>query len=184
MGIGDEMATATARLAHLAQELANPRTPRGISTRPRNRDPEPLPPIDLEIIDYVAAVVSEVAAYTRAVTPAAGPIPTTDAGIYDWMHEHTAHRLGAEQQMTRDAMIIRHGLEHALIGRDRDETVIRREQCPRCACWSLFWRATDERAGCANGRCLDELGQPSVWTLKQIAEHRLAAQNARSRTAT
>ncbi|CAM5493301.1 MULTISPECIES: hypothetical protein [Streptomyces] len=173
----DETGTAKARLRLLRQEFTTPRAHRdpGPRTAPTSR-----PPADLGIIDHMAAAVREVIDHTRAVAPTAGPAPT-DAAVYDWMQEHTAH-LGAEQQTARDAMVIRHSFEHALAAGDAD--IIRWETCPRCACWGLFWQTPTTRAACANSKCVDAKGRPSVWTLAQLAEHRAAAQTARSRTAT
>jgi hypothetical protein len=181
MGMGDETATARARLRLLKTEYATPglRQP-GPRTRSAPQ-PRPSTPADLGIIDHVAQTVREIVTHTYAVAPDAGPAPADDAAKYDWMRQHTSN-LAAEQQMARDAMLARHSLEHALAA--GDETVIRREACPRCRCWGLFWRAAGQRAFCANSTCTDPSGRPSVWTLRQLAENRVAAQNARSVAAT
>jgi len=181
MGTGDETATARARLRLLKQEYATPglRQP-----GPRTRSaphPPPSAPADLAIIDHVRQAAREIVTYTQSVAPDAGPAPADDADKYEWCRRETAS-LAPQQRMVRDAMLIRHGLEHALEA--GDEAVIRQEACPRCRCWGLFWRAVQQVAFCANATCTDRRGRPSLWTLRQIAEARVVARNARSVAAT
>ncbi|WP_448333531.1 hypothetical protein [Streptomyces sp. DSM 41534] len=176
----DETATAAARLRLLRDNARAPITP-STGPRSRTRGSESRPPIDVAIIDHIAATYREVIAHTREIAPDAGPAPADEAAAYEWMAANTPH-LTAEQQQTRDAMLLGHSLKHALaLG---DETVIRRIPCPQCACWSLFWRHTTRVAACVNRHCRDKRGRPSTWVLQQLAEHRVAAKIARSRTAT
>lgn len=181
MGIGDETATATARLRLLKQEYATPglRQP-GPRTRSAPQ-PRPSEPADLGIIDHVRQAVQEIVAHTRAVAPDAGPAPADDAATYEWMRRETAN-LAPEQQMTRDAMLMRHSLQHAIAAGDED--AVRWEACPRCDCWGLLWRSEHQRVFCANSTCTDRRRRPSVWTLRQLAEDLVAAQNAMSAAAT
>lgn len=177
----DETATARARLRLLKTEYAAPglRQP-GPRTRSAPQ-PRPSTPADLSFVDYVAKAAREIVTHTQAVAPDAGPPPADDAAKYEWMRRETSH-LAVEQQMVRDAMLIRHSLEHALEAGDED--VVRWEPCPRCDCWGLFWRDDQQRVFCANSTCADRRGWPSVWTLSQLAEDLVVARNARSVAAT
>ena len=176
----DETATAAARLRLLRAGTHAPPSP-GPGPRSRNRTSESRPPVDVAVIDHIAATYREVIAHTREIAPAAGPAPADEAAAYEWLAANTPH-VSAEQQQARDAMILRHSLEHALaLG---DKAVIRRIPCPACHCWSLFWRRTSHVAVCVNRDCRDRHGQPSTWVLRQLAADRVAAKVARSRTAT
>ncbi|MFH8813084.1 hypothetical protein ACH4GZ_38795 [Streptomyces hygroscopicus] len=132
-------------------------------------------------MDHIAATYREVIAETRAVAPDAGPAPADEAAVYEWMAASTTH-LSAEQQLARDAMVLKQSLKHAIaLG---DVAVLRRVSCPRCACWSLFWRKEDRRVACFNRRCRDRHGLPSTWVLQQLALHQVTMKAARSRAAT
>ncbi|MFJ1993030.1 hypothetical protein [Streptomyces asiaticus] len=181
MGDGEDRNTAAARLRLLRDEFTTPVVRRDLSPPSRSPHGPPPAPANLDILDYMAACRDEVIEHTRTTAPAAGPAPTEPAAVYEWMHQHTAH-LAPEQRMVRDAMVLRQGLEHALAMGDED--AIRWEACPRCACWGLFWREEEKRVFCANSKCEDRRGQPSMWTLAQLAERSVAARNTRSRTAT
>jgi hypothetical protein len=181
MGIGDETSTATARLRLLRQEYATPglRQP-GPRTRSAPQ-PRPSEPADLGIIDHVAQAGREIVARTRELVPDAGPAPADDADKYEWMRRKTSN-LAPEQLMTRDAMLMHHSLKHAIAAGDED--AVRWEACPLCDCWSLFWQRDYQRVYCANSECTDRWGQPSMWTLDQLAESLVAVENARSVAAT
>ena len=179
MGTGDDRATTKARLRLLRQELTT--TP-GAPREPGRRAPEGRPPVDVAIIDYLVEARREVVAHTRAVAPTAGPVPADETAVYDWAYQHTG-QAPAQQRLILDAMVIRHGLKHALEA--GDESVIRQEPCPGCNCWSLFWMRETRRAVCWNRNCPAAHGpRRSEWTLTQVAEHRAMAQNARSVAAT
>ncbi|NUP35753.1 MAG: hypothetical protein HOY76_01700 [Streptomyces sp.] len=137
--------------------------------------------MDLGVLDHVIKSVREVTTHTRAAAPNAEPPPAAAADIYQWMIEATPH-LDVERKMIRDAMIYRQGLEHAL--EMNDEDVVGLEPCPSCACWGLFWQSDHQKAMCANRRCNDRLGQPSMWTLQQLARHHVARKYADRKTAT
>lgn len=175
-----DAAVARARLRLLTAEFTTPTSSRRTHGR-RAPTPAPREPVNLEILDHVTKSAREIVDYTRQAVPEASPPPATAEDIYNWMVRLTPH-LDVERQMARDAIIHRQSLEHALAMGDKD--VIRRETCPSCCCWSLFWRRGEEQAACVNRHCTDQLGRPSLWTLKQIAEHRVAAKYAARKTAT
>ena len=179
MGTGDDRATTKGRL-RLLREPTTPGAPRNTSRRAPS--PNPRPPVDLAVLDYIAEARWEVVTTTHAVAPTAGPAPADEAAVYDWMYEHTG-QAEAQQRLILDAMVIRHGLKHALKAGDVD--AVRWEACPGCNCWSLFWMRETRRAVCWNRNCPAAPGpRRSEWTLAQVAEHRAAAQNARSVAAT
>ncbi|MGY0065148.1 hypothetical protein ACWY4P_53505 (plasmid) [Streptomyces sp. LZ34] len=175
-----DAAVARARLRLLAAEFTTPRTTR---RAPGRRAPTPTPHelINLDILDHLTKSTREIVEYTREVVPDASPPPTVAGGIYGWMVKLTPH-VDIKRQMTRDAIIHRQSLEHALVMGDKD--VIRYEECPGCTCWSLFWRRDEDQAACVNRYCAERLGRPSLWTLQQIAEHYVAEKYAARKHAT
>ncbi|MGV2914643.1 hypothetical protein [Streptomyces alfalfae] len=141
----------------------------------------PRAPVDLGTVDYMARQVQEIVDYTKASAPNAPRPPAEAPDVYRWMGESTAHFQG-EQQQTRDAIVYRQVLEHAL--QMGDESVIRRHPCPDCGCWGLFWRPASQRAACINRHCAGP-GQPShTFTLAQIAHRHIASRETTARRAT
>ncbi|MGW5690297.1 hypothetical protein ACWEWX_04805 [Streptomyces asiaticus] len=181
MGDGDKD-TAAARLRLLQEATApgiTPRRPTGTRRTPPGSPPGA--PIDLGMLDYMAACRNELVTHTRTQAPTAGAAPADTADLYEWMYQQTAH-LAAEKQLVRDAMVIRQSLEHAIAAGDED--AVRYETCPACNCWSLLWKQARRAALCANRRCTDDNGLPHWWRLNQIAEHHVMAESSRSRAAT
>jgi hypothetical protein len=184
--IGDTMGgdsystTAARRLRTLqAEHLTPARRPSDGMSRPTRVHASA--PIDLDVLDYIEAAAHEVIAHTRTAVPAAGPAPQGIDEVYAWAERATSH-LEAERQQIRDALMVRQGLEHAL--RAGNESVIRREPCPRCACWGLFWSRHAQVATCVNKRCTMKGGRASRWSLQQLAEHHVARKAAALRNAT
>lgn len=131
------------------------------------------PPLNLGIIDHVDRCVAEVIRHARADAPDAGPVPAEAARVYDWWRASTPE-LADERLAVREAIIYRQGLEHAIAMGNIQ--VVRPHTCPRCGCWGVFWRRTDQVAVCVNTRCHDEHGMASTWTLAALAEHHIQAQ--------
>lgn len=184
MGDGEYRETAAARLKLLRQEFTTPTR----RSQPARRVPSsgpPSAPVNLAIIDHMAACRHEVITHTRAAAPDASPAPDKAPDVYEWAYQETAH-LAAEQQITRDAMVLRQSWEHAIAMGDGDEVhaIVRRESCPACRCWTLFWRPARHAAVCANQNCADADGLPVVLELNQIALAYVTARNARSSAAT
>jgi hypothetical protein len=177
MGIGDD--TAARRLRLLAAEVAEP-VARASGARVAVT-PVSSPPLNLGIIDHMAASVAEVVAHVRESVPEAAPRPAEDAGVYQWWREGTAHLDEATQQ-AREAIIYRQSLEHAIARGDHD--VVRPHPCPACGCWGLFWDRERRLAACVNRYCMDEMGLSHSWTLAQLAHHRVAAETKLKKSAT
>lgn len=172
--------TAASRLRALHTEHLAP------ATRPSNGMPRPTTvhpgvPIDLDVLDYIEAAAHEVVAHTHTVVPTAGPAPHDLDAVYAWAEKATAH-LDVERQQMRDALMVRQGFEHAL--RVGNDIVIRREPCPSCSCWGLFWNRATRTANCVNRRCTTKTGRASRWTLQQLAERHVARHTATLRNAT
>ena len=130
-------------------------------------------PYPAQIVEQIDRSVAEVAAHTRTVNPAAGPLPARVEAVYDWYREHTANAPAAEQQR-RDTILYRQGLEHAIaMG---DTKVIRPHRCPGCRTFGLMWIAEAQRAVCTNSRCTTKTGLSSSWTLAKLAYEHVAAQ--------
>jgi hypothetical protein len=85
--------------------------------------------MNLGMLDYIDASVTEVVQHTRTVNPDAGPLPAHVADVYDWCRQHTEHAPDIDQQRSR-ALEIRHRLEHAV--RAGDARVVRPIRCPAC----------------------------------------------------
>ncbi|WP_329126206.1 hypothetical protein [Streptomyces sp. NBC_01353] len=179
MSAGDDDYTPASRLRLLQAEFLQPG--RGQHHERAAKADTPSVPIRIAIYDHIRAAVDEVTEHTRAVAPDAGPRPERADMVYDWMREHTAH-LDAERQRAREALIYRHGLEHALaMGESK---VIRRQACPGCGTWGLFWRRDREAAVCVNRFCADDDGVSRTWTLAQIADDHIARKESSARRAT
>jgi hypothetical protein len=176
--IGRAASTATARLRLLQGEIgqlrARPQEPSG-----RTRNPHPAGPLPVGLVDAMCAAREEAVTHTRAANPDAGPPPASQTAIYAWMDRSTA-RLDAEKRSAAQALIYRHGLEHALSAHDFD--VVRPETCPACGCYSLFWQPDLRRAVCAVTDCLTPAGRPSTWTLAQLAAAAVEKSPARAAT--
>ena len=167
------------RLRLLETEFITPQ-PHPADPGPRTRAVYPSTPIRPGVLDHAAASVDEIITHTRAEAPRASPAPRTGS-VYEWAVENTRH-LDPQRQRTRDALIYRQSLEHALMM--GDDLVIRRHSCPGCGCWGLFWRAEAQSAGCVNRRCTDKHGRPSTWSLQKLAERHVSAVNTARRNAT
>ena len=172
--------TAARRLRTLHDELLEP--PR----RPTDGMPRPTAvtapaPINLDALDYIEAAAHEVIARTYTAVPTAGPAPRTPEAVYAWAEQATAH-LDAERRKQHEALVVRQGFEHAI--RAGNEAVVRREPCPRCYCWGLFWSHHAKIATCVNKRCATKTGRASRWTLQQLAEHHVARKAAALQDAT
>lgn len=181
MGLGEaDAATAASRLQLLEQEFTTPRRHPG-DTGARTRPTHAPAPLDLGILDHMQAAVAEVVTHTRAAAPHAAPPPARAAAVYDWMRQHTAH-LAPERQDAAAAIVYRQSLEHALaMG---DESVVRRQPCPDCGCWGLFWRPAARRAACVNRHCADEDGRARTFTLAHLAQQHIATRETAARRAT
>lgn len=184
MGDGDKD-TAAARLRLLQESTAPGSTPRRPPPARRTPPSSPSTPIDLGMLDYMAACRNELVTHTRTAAPGAGAAPADTADLYEWMYQETAH-LAAEKQLVRDAMVLRQSWEHCFAMNDHDEVhaVVRRESCPACRCWTMFWRPARRAAICTNQNCADADGLPVVLELNQIALAYVTARNARSSAAT
>ena len=181
MGEQDQDAsTARARLRLLAAEFT---TPARNQSGPRRPTPaaQALAPIDLGVLDQVTKAQREITDHTRAAVPDASPPPAVTADIYGWAYKTTSH-LDVAHRMARDAMIYRQSLEHALLM--GDSMAVRKEPCPDCSCWSLFWQPVTGKVTCVNRRCTERLGHPATWTLRELAQRHVAAKYAARRSAT
>ncbi|ACX71091.1 malonate decarboxylase gamma subunit [Streptomyces phage ZL12] len=128
-------------------------------------------PVNLGVLDYMAAAVTEVIQHTRAAAPTAEPYNGPLPGLYEWSRENTAS-LDAGRQQARETLIYRQGLEHAIeMG---DTTVVRKHPCPACGCWGLMWRPAVNQAACPNRYCIDDDGLSHAWPLKTLAHHHVA----------
>jgi hypothetical protein len=140
-------------------------------------------PINTGIVEHMQAAVAEIITHTQAAAPDAGPAPTDNTAVYEWMRDHT-RTLDEHRRLAAEAIVYRQTLEHAIaLG---DHTVVHRHPCPACGCFSLFWRGTRQRAVCVYKRCPGMInGQSRTWPLKQIAyEHVQARKESPVRHAT
>jgi len=180
----EDQATPAARAATSLRYLAAAQTaPRARpSDGPRRTRPStPAAPIHPGILDHVTAARREVVEHARAVIPedlVRGPVPREAVEVYRWYEQHTPY-LDAGARRAGEAIMYRQALEHAL--RARDTTVIRRERCPSCRCFSLLWQGALQAAVCVNDRDLHH-GRPRRYTLAQLAE--TAVGNSSMRAAT
>lgn len=136
-------------------------------------------PIDLGVLDYMAAAAAEIDQHMRTVdTPPSGevrPRPADPADRYEWWRDNTAH-LDERRRAAREAIIYRQGLEHAI--RMGDTTVIRKHPCPECGCWGLYWRENSGKAVCVNQFCVDDDGLAHTWPLAHLAQQHIARQES------
>jgi hypothetical protein len=155
--------------------------PRSTAPSGHTRPPHAPAPIDLGILAHMTAARDELVAHARDAAPDAplAPVPRDAAAIYQWWADNTPY-LDAAALRVGEAMVYRQGLEHAL--RAHDTTVIRREPCPSCGCYSLVWRGMEQRAVCVNDRDIDENGRYQRFTLARLAQQ--AVENSPVRAAT
>lgn len=176
--LGDDTTEQRLRLLH-AEFTQHTRT--GPPGDGRSSRPVVAPaPLDLDVIDYMAAAATEVEQHTRAAewSRPAGPVPADVTRVYDWARDHTADH-APEQQAVLEAIIYRQGLELAL--RMGDTTVIRKHPCPQCRCWGLVWSPAAQKATCVNQYCVDSGEISRTWSLARLAQQHIARQET-SRT--
>lgn len=180
--MGEETAatTASANMRRLAGSLS---VMPGRATDPsgRTRPAHAPAPIDLGILAHMTAARDEIVAHAHAAAPDADlpPVPRDAAAVYQWWADNTPYLDDAARRVG-EALVYRQGLEHAL--RLRDTTVIRREPCPSCGCYSLIWRGMERRALCVNDRDSDDDGAPRRFALAELAQQ--AVENLPIRVAT
>lgn len=190
MGESTDAATTRARMRVLQNEFLVPtHSPR--DGQPRARSTKAQAPVDVRIVDHMAASLAEIitdaeiVAHTRPVDAPPGHATAQDDDVYGWAIDQIGHAEHIEpaRQQYLDTVIYRQGLEHAvLMGND---LAIRRHACPQCGCWGLFWRAAARNAGCVNRRCTDPHGRPTSWSLHQLAaQHIKTAEKSSRRRAT
>ncbi|MFC7794570.1 hypothetical protein [Streptomyces cinereoruber] len=134
-------------------------------------------PIRLGVYDYMKQAVDEVVATTgqlRAGEPPTAQPPAEATDIYRWMVEETAH-LDVTRQLAREALIYRQGLEHAILM--GDHKAVRPHPCPACATWGLQWDDDNQVVACLNRRCTTTDGEPTTWTLREIARAHIDRKN-------
>lgn len=173
MGSGDQETAVAMRAALSLRYLADSQTP--LRARPQGpsghtRPSAPAAPIHVGILDHMTASRTELVEHARAAIPAdevRRPVPREAAEVYAWYEEHTPY-LDAAARRAGEAIMYRQALEHAL--RNRDLTVIRKERCPSCRCFSLVWYAALGVAACVNERDLGGDGRPRRYSLAQLAE--------------
>ena len=135
--------------------------------------------MNLGLLDHFERTVRDAKTAVRAAVPTAKPAPADMAAYYQWIEEETA-ALDRQRARGIEVLVYRQGLEHAM--RLGETAVLRREQCPRCACWSLQWRAVTRQAACLVAWCRDRRGAPSTWTLQQVAEYAVDVRPVRRAT--
>ena len=172
MGPAEDTAdTAASRLRLLYQDFReHPRTgPAGRSATPAH----PGAPVNLAVVDHIAASVREIANEARAANPQADPLPDRVEAVYDWWRDNT--RLAPEHvQQRRDIVIHRQYLEHAIaMG---DVNVIPPHRCPGCGTFGVVWRNQIRRAVCLNVRCVTKDGMARTWSLGRLAYEHVAAE--------
>lgn len=164
-----EAATAAKRMQELHTSFLTPGRrpdPTGVRASPA----EAPAPLSLGVLDHITDAVAELTACVTAIAPTAGPAPAVPHEAYRWAIEATQHA-AVYQQRARDALVYRQSLDHALL--IDGDLAIRRHTCPRCATYSLFWRAGERRAMCTHSRCVSKDGTASRWTTAQIARHHI-----------
>lgn len=187
MGIGDnadDTAATNLRLLHYlrTRPVTGPEGHSFVSSASRATPTGPGIPYNTDVVDHIRSCVSEIAADTRAVNPAAGPLPERVDAVYAWYLENTKSAARAQQQR-RDTIIYRQALEHAIaLGEFK---VIRPHRCPQCRTLGLFWKAALKRVLCTNSRCLTDDGLSNTWDLARLAyEHIAGRENIRQVSAT
>lgn len=142
-------------------------------TAPAERRPThttPAAPIDLGLLDYLEAHVSEVVTHVRALADEPVDVPRQRADAYEMCVQALG---GADhaQQLQTQVMLERHRLEHAI--RLGDVDIVCKEPCPRCGCWGLMWEHAAQRALCTNRRCRTPAGVASTWNLARLATQKI-----------
>jgi hypothetical protein len=171
---GDGTDTAATRLHELAAYFLQHPVP-GPSGRPAHST-TPSAPMNLGMLDYINASVTEVVQHTRTVNPDAGPLPAHVADVYDWCRQHTEHAPDIDQQRSR-ALEIRHRLEHAV--RAGDARVVRHIRCPACNTVGLKWQTSLWRAVCLNVHCArTNGGVHRQWKLSRLAYEQAAIEKS------
>ena len=182
-GTGNRMGRDTAADAAQALRLINSpelrHHPAHGPTGRRTGSSTPAAPLNLDIVDYIAEHVAEVADHARVVAPSAGPLPPELADLYTWYVEQTGDA-DETQRLFRDTLLEKHRLEHLMRIGEYDEVC--KEPCPRCGCWGLMWDAG--RARCTNRRCRTPDGLSSSWTLGRLAGQKVQRTEIWRRTAT
>ncbi|MER0443122.1 hypothetical protein ABR738_00775 [Streptomyces sp. Edi4] len=129
-------------------------------------------PANDTVLDHLAACDGEVADFIAKARSAPAPQPAPGqpgrAAAYERARIQASH-LGMDWQAYLAAMEWRHATASALLMGETD--VIRREPCPACRTWGLIWLAAHKAAMCVNRHCADR-GQPTMWTLAQLAAER------------
>lgn len=169
-----DTSTPAERLRLLHDEYLTPRA--GHRAQRTATTTEPSAPIRLDVYDSIKAAFDEAVEVTITLcdgnTPATPP-PSEARHIYRWMIEETPH-LDQTRMQTRDALIYRQGLQHAILM--GDAKAVRRHACPNCDTWGLTWDRHGETVVCLNRHCADDDGQHTTWTLAQIAEDHIRRQ--------
>ncbi|MFE7547019.1 hypothetical protein [Streptomyces gardneri] len=148
------------------------------------RSTEPAAALRLEVYDHMRDTVTEAAALAKSLCDDQEPYeqpPAAVERVYEWLVAETDH-LDERKQRNRDAVIYRQGLQHAILMGEAD--IIRRHPCPECVTWGLVWDRHREQVVCWNRHCADDDGQPTTWTLAQLAEDHIARKNRRAARAT
>ncbi|MCI3279174.1 hypothetical protein [Streptomyces cylindrosporus] len=173
--------SAATSLRLLASPELRPR-PAPVPEARRATATTPPAPLNLGLIDYLDAHVTEVVTHVRSLPGGdAAPAPRTPGDLYDWYIEHTAHA-DADEQAWRDYITERHALEHAIaLG---EHKAVRPHPCPRCGCWSLFWDDAGTRARCSISDCRTPDGMASSWTLARLAAQKVQRTEIWRRNAT
>ncbi|MEU6016928.1 hypothetical protein ABZ826_23625 [Streptomyces sp. NPDC047515] len=180
--MGDD--TTAQRLRLLQAEFVQP-TRSGPGDGRKATQVEAPAPLNIGIVDRMAAAAAEIDDHMRAVEPPAHtparPRPANPADRYEWWRHGTAH-LAPQLQDAREQVIYRQGLEYDLaMG---DTSFIRRHPCPGCGCWGLFWREAQQAAVCVNHYCVDDDGLSRTWSLAHLAQQHIARQKSLKISAT
>jgi hypothetical protein len=180
--MGQDIATQASRALRLLNHpdlRHHPQT--GPNGQPSSRATTPSAPLNLDLVDYMARTVQEVADHTRHVTPDAGPVPRQVADIYTWYLENTEHA-DEHQALHRDFVIERQRLEHAVrLGNTHE---VSKHPCPRCGRWGLMWQTGGTRALCSHVNCRTPDGLSSTWSLARLAAQKIQRTEIWRRAAT
>lgn len=148
-----------------------------VSSEPRATAVVPALPYPSDVVEHIDRSVAEIVQHTRAVNPAAGPLPARVEGVYDWYVKNTRTAPAAEQRR-RDTVVYRQQLEHAIaMGEYR---VIPPHRCPSCRTFGLMWVQEVEKAVCTNTRCTTKGGRSNMWTLASLAYEHVAVRQDKS----
>jgi len=181
-----DITDAENRLRLIRQHLLAPQGA-GLRADRGTRATEPGAAMRLDVYDHMAAAVDETVALAVSLCDDQEPYekpPTRQVEhVYQWLVDETPH-LDEERQQVRDALIYRHGLEHAILIGESD--IIRRHPCPACVTWGLVWDQHAEQVVCWNRHCaaVDDDGRPATWTLAQLAKDHIERKTRRAIRAT